>query len=124
MLDDDDLRELQEEDARQNIKGLQLLHKFTQKVVYLNHNKQEIPAPANSMVQVQIQQWDTPIKNRLAYQFTGNTVKLIGLSAENAKVVCFDDNFYLVVGKRVFVLKPNKQYEKLVETSDITFSLK
>lgn len=125
MLDDDDLRELKEtEEARQNVVGERMLKKLTQKVVYLNHNKQEIPTPNNGIAQMQIQQWETPIKNRLSYQFSGNTIKLKGLSADNVKVVCYDDNFYLVAGKRVFVLKPNRQYEKLVEVSDITFPLK
>ena len=122
MLDEDDM---QDEDAlRQNVVGERMLQKSTQKVVYLNHNKQEVLVPANGIVQMQIQQWDTPIKNRLSYQFSGNTVKLKGLSIDNAKVVCYDDNFYLVSGKRVYMLKPNKQFEKLVEVSDITFSLK
>lgn len=125
MLDDDDLRELKEtEEARQNVVGERMLKKLTQKVVYLNHNKQEIPTPNNGIAQMQIQQWETPIKNRLSYQFSGNTIKLKGLSADNVKVVCYDDNYYLVAGKRVFVLKPNRQYEKLVEVSDITFPLK
>lgn len=122
MLDEDDM---QDEDAlRQNVVGERMLQKSTQKVVYLNHNKQEVPVPANGIVQMQIQQWDTPIKNRLSYQFSGNTVKLKGLGIDNAKVVCYDDNFYLVSGKRVYMLKPNKQFEKLVEVSDITFYLK
>ena len=125
MLDDDDLRELKEtEEARQNVVGERMLKKLMQKVVYLNHNKQEIPTPSNGIAQMQIQQWETPIKNRLSYQFSGNTIKLKGLSADNVKVVCYDDNYYLVAGKRVFVLKPNRQYEKLVEVSDITFPLK
>ena len=125
MLDDDDLRELQEtEVAHQNIVGERMLKKNVQKVIYLNHNKQEIPMPNNGIAQMQIQQWETPIKNRLSYQFSGNTVKLKGLSIENVKVVCYDDDFYLVAGKRVYALKPNKQYEKLLEVSDIMFSLK
>jgi hypothetical protein len=125
MLDDDELRELQEtEEAHQNIVGERMLRKSVQKVIYLNHNKQEIPMPSNGIAQIQIQQWETPIKNRLSYQFSGNTVKLKGLSAENAKVVCYEDNFYLAIGKRVYALKPNKQYEKLIEVSDVVFPLK
>jgi len=122
MLDEEDFPE--NEAAQQNIVGERMLQKVQQKVIYLNHNKQEIPVPANGMAQVQIQQWETPIKNRVSYQFSGNTVKVKGLNVENAKVVCYDDIFYLISGKRVYVLKPNKQFEKLVEVTDLSFPLK
>lgn len=122
MLDEEDMQE--EEAARQNVVGERMLQKVMQKVIYLNHNKQETPAPANGIAQMQIQQWETPIKNRLSYQFSNNTLKLKGLNVETVKVVNYDDNFYLLAGKRVFVIKPNRQYEKLVEVYDLTFPMK
>jgi len=122
MLDEEDMQE--EEAARQNVVGERMLQKVMQKVIYLNHNKQETPVPANGIAQMQIQQWETPIKNRLSYQFSNNTLKLKGLNVETVKVVNYDDNFYLLAGKRVFVIKPNRQYEKLVEVYDLTFPMK
>ena len=122
MLDEEDMQE--EEAARQNVVGERMLQKVMQKVVYLSHNKQEIPVPSNGIAQMQIQQWETPIKNRLSYQFSNNTLKLKGLNVETVKVVNYDDNFYLLVGKRVYAIKQNRQYEKLVEVYDLTFPMK
>lgn len=123
MLDED---ELQEDDnaVRQNVVGERMIQKGTQKVLYLNHNKQEIPAPANGLVQINLQQWDTPIKNKQTYQFSNGTLKLKGLNIESVKLVSYDDNLYLLSGKRVYAIKQNRQYERLVEVPDISFSLK
>lgn len=122
MLDEEDLQE--DEAVRQNVVGERMLQKVMQKVIYLNHNKQEIPVPSNGIAQMQVQQWETPIKNRLSYQFSNNTLKLKGLNAEMVKLVNYDDNFYLLSGKRVYAIKQNRQYEKLTEVYDLTFSLK
>lgn len=122
MLDEEDMQE--EEAARQNVVGERMLQKVMQKVIYLNHNKQETPVPANGIAQMQVQQWETPIKNRLSYQFSNNTLKLKGLNAEMVKLVNYDDNFYLLSGKRVYAIKQNRQYEKLTEVYDLTFPLK
>ncbi len=125
MLDEDVIRELQaEETDPQNVLEEKMLKKGLVKVIYLDENKHVITAPAQAAAQWQVQQWTTPIKNKIAYQLSNNTLKVKGLDIENISIAAYDNHFYLLSGSRVYNIKPNKQFERLVETSEIKFNLK
>ena len=124
MMDDDDLDEWQDAGGNaQNVMEDRMLSKSSVKVVYLDHNKREQSVPANALAQIHVQQWSTPIKNRISYQFSGNTLKIKGMDIGDLRVVNFKGDFYAVSGKHVFLLKPNEQYGKLVETPDMSFTI-
>ena len=96
-----------------------MLDKMTPKVVVWDNNQNEVQNADRSMT-YQIQLWSTPFKNRMEYQFEGNTIKVKGLMIDNLKLLQYKNELYLVSQKRIYPIRQNKQFERLVETHDIT----
>jgi hypothetical protein len=61
----------------------------------------------------ELQQWDTPIKNKLTYSRYQTLVKVKGLDIKNANVVFWNENFYLEVNKRYYLIPETDSFEKL-----------
>lgn len=98
-----------------------ILGRHTQKVAYLDADKREIPTPENSLSTVQILYFDTPIKNKYSYLFSGNVLKIKGLPSEQSRIVHYRNNFYLIQNHRVYLITPNSQFERMTETHSLTF---
>lgn len=125
MLDEEDLKELKTaKESPQSVMEDKMLKKSMLKITYLDGNKHVVAAPSNAPVQCQIQQWSTPIKNRLSYQFSNNVLRVKGLDIDNVKLVHYDDHYYMLAGNHVYLVNPNKQYDKMLEASDMSFPLR
>lgn len=125
MLDEDDLRELKTAvDNSQNVMEDKLLKKSVLKITYLDENKHVIPAPSDAPAQCQVQQWSTPIKNRLSYLFSNNVLKVKGFDIDNLKMVHFNNQYYVVAGNHTYAIQPNKQYDRMKEVTDVNITLK
>jgi len=60
-----------------------------------------------------VQQWSTPIKNRITYYLSGNVLQVKGISAEKVEVVYYDQQYYLCYGGNYYRLRSNDDFEKL-----------
>lgn len=96
-----------------------MLNKFFVSVIYLNKDRVEDSEHPESKIQVQI--WETPIKNKLSYQFDGEKLKIKGLVFDHVNIYFYKNRFYLVNKHHVYLLHQNTQYEPLVETHDLVF---
>ena len=122
ILEEDDLDDWQDGSApQQDVMTDKMMRKISSKVVYFDNNKREQAPPANATTQIQVQQWSTPIKNRLSYNFSGNVLKIKGMDVDNLKVVNYKNNFYAVAGKHVYLLKPNDHFDRMNEVVDVSF---
>lgn len=62
---------------------------------------------------IDVQQWSTPIKNRITYYLSGNILRVKGISAEKVEVIYYDQQYYLCYGGNYYRLRSNDDYEKL-----------
>lgn len=116
-LDEADISSLKN-DVEAEVFVDKMISKVTQKVSYLDPSKKEIATPENAVTHIQIQFWNTPVKNRITYQFNGSVLKIKGLNPQSVKITHWKNNFYMECGKRLFLLKNNTQFERLVETME------
>lgn len=119
-LDDKDVY-LIDEYADNNVVEEKLIEKLSAKVVCLDANKVECTCAENVPTQLQLQVWESHIKNKLTYHFYGNLLKVKGLKPEHCKVVYFKNNYYLVNNHHVYPIHHNSQFERLVETHEVGF---
>lgn len=61
----------------------------------------------------EVQQWNTPIKNRMTYFCSGNMLQVKGIPAEKVEIVYFDQQYYLYYGGNYYRLRNNDNFEKL-----------
>ena len=61
----------------------------------------------------ELQQWSTPIKNKITYNRYQTLVKVKGLDITNANVVFWNDNFYLEVKNRYYPIPETDNFVKL-----------
>ncbi len=108
--------------ATQNPTGLvssdEMLAKQQVRVQYLDNNKKEIPVPEDGVFSIQVQQWNTPVRNKYTYQFSGAILKIKGMSIQNIRLIHFKGQLYLVRGSQTFAITPNTHFERLTETRD------
>ncbi len=60
-----------------------------------------------------VQQWNTPIKNRITYHRLGNMLQVKGINVEKVELVYYDQQYYLLYNGNHYLLKNNDTYEKL-----------
>lgn len=119
MLDETELQEVQNDETSEHVASTKLLHSCIIKVIFLNDNKLETTPSGNATLEFHVQQWDTPIKNKLSYYLTNNILKIKGLNIEHLKIIHFKNIYYLVNGTHYYPIRQNKQYEKLAETHNL-----
>lgn len=119
MLDDEDIRALEQEEAANAVPTERMIAKSYVKVVFWDNDKNVTSAPDNSISQIQLQQWDTPIKNKLSYFFTGNTVRIKGAAISQFRVIHYKGTYYLVSAKHSYPIHHNSQYERMAEGTHI-----
>lgn len=61
----------------------------------------------------EVQQWNTPIKNRVTYYCSGNILHIKGVSADKVEIVYYDQQYYLYYGGNYYRLRNNANFEKL-----------
>lgn len=98
-----------------------MISKQSAKVTYYDNNKTECAVPEHAHSSIQVQIWQTPIKNKVTYQFNGSTLKVKGMNLEHYKICHFKNNFYLVSNHHVYPLHTNSQFERLIETHEVVF---
>lgn len=61
----------------------------------------------------EVQQWNTPIKNRVTYYCSGNILQVKGVSADKVEIVYYDQQYYLYYSGNYYRLRNNANFEKL-----------
>jgi len=90
-----------------------LLETKTVKVMLLFPEKQEGKLPENFLFFFEIQQWSTPIKNKLTYHRNKNMIKIKGMSIDNVRIVFWKGAYFLEVGNRYYAIPETESFEKL-----------
>ena len=71
-------------------------------------------APVEGVIDyIDVQQWNTPIKNRITYYLSGNVLQVKGIAADKVEVVYYDQQYYLCYGGNYYRLRSNADFEKL-----------
>lgn len=111
-LDEDELADAEDEMV---VMAEKMIARQMLKIQYWDNNKKEIAVPENAPAEIQFQQWETPVRNKLSYQLTGNVLKVKGMSSQNVKIVHYKGRLHIVRGHQVYPLVPNTRFERLVE---------
>ena len=90
----------------------QLLQTKTVKVKLLAPEKQE-KLPENFLQFFEIQQWSTPIKNRITYHRNQSMVKIKGMEIDQVSVVFWNDAYFLEIRNRYYAIPETEYFEKL-----------
>jgi len=75
--------------------------------------KQEVRLPNGFFQFFELQQWSTPIKNKITYYRDKNMVKIKGMIIDNMNVVFWDDAYFLEIDNRYYAIPETKYFEKL-----------
>ena len=94
-----------------------LLRTKTVKVTLLYPEKQEEETSDDYFRFFEIQQWSTPIKNRITYQRDQNMVKIKGMEIDKVNVVFWKEKYYLEMDNRYYNIPENTVFEKLTLTT-------
>ncbi|MCL2291287.1 MAG: hypothetical protein FWC34_11405 [Bacteroidetes bacterium] len=89
-----------------------LLRTRTVKVKLLSQEKQE-KLPENAIHFFEIQQWSTPIKNRITYYRNQSMIKVKGMEIDHINVVFWNDAYFLEIGDRYYTIPETEHFEKL-----------
>lgn len=115
MMDEIDELELKQEVENSAMPTERMLAKSYVAVVYWDNDRNIITTPEGHSAQIQLQQWDTPIKNKISYQYSNNCIRIKGTSISQFKVIHYKGTLYLVSAKHAYPIHRNQQYERLVE---------
>ena len=99
-------------DEQDEVVSEQLLKTKTVKVKISSQEK-EVKLPDNFFHFFEIQQWSTPIKNKITYYRVQNMIKIKGMEIDNVNVVFFDDTYFLEVGNRYYAIPETESYTKM-----------
>ena len=83
------------------------------RTVKVKSYKQEVALQGNSFYSFEIQQWSTPIKNKITYQRNQNMLKVKGLEITNANIIFWNNVYYLEINNRYYSIPEKEQFEKL-----------
>ena len=96
--------------------------KKTIKVLVKNSElKEEENIPDNIIAYMEVQQWTSPIKNKISYKRDHNILNIKGLNIDNISIYYINGNYYLENGEHLFPIKENENYSKLsaIETAQL-----
>ena len=83
------------------------------RIVKVKSLKQEVSLPDNSFSSFEIQQWSTPIKNKITYLRNQNMLKIKGLEIDHANVIFWNNVYYLEVNNRYYSIPEVDHFVKL-----------
>ena len=82
-------------------------------VKFKNAEFKDVAATDGALTELEVQQWNTPIKNRITYRFTGNMLQVKGLDVEKMEIIHYDQHYYLCHHGNYYLLENNNTFEKL-----------
>ena len=82
-------------------------------VKFKNAEFKDVAATDGVLTELEVQQWNTPIKNRITYRFTGNMLQVKGLDVEKMEIIHYDQHYYLGHHGNYYLLENNNTFEKL-----------
>jgi len=91
----------------------QLLQTRSVKVKLHPLEKQDTKLPDNLFQVFEIQQWSTPIKNKITYCRNQNMVKIKGMKIENINVVFWNEKYFLEIENRYYAIPETDNFIKL-----------
>jgi hypothetical protein len=83
------------------------------KIVKIKSLKQEVALPEDCLQSFEIQQWSTPVKNKITYHRNQSLLKIKGMEVNNANVVFFNNVYYLEINNRYYSIPETEHFEKL-----------
>lgn len=120
MLEEED-RQTVVENENTNVSSSKMISKYEAPILYFDAKKNAIEAPANSPKFLEVQFWSTPVQNKLVYQFSDNILKIKGLKYNEAYIIHYNNRYYLQSDKRVFLIQPTTEFQRLSEIHDVQF---
>lgn len=90
-----------------------IIDKKTLKVQFKDADFNDVPASDIDIIHFEVQQWNTPIKNRISYHRDNSMLQIKGLSIDKITVVCYDHHYYLNYGGQYYLLENNESFQKL-----------
>ena len=82
-------------------------------VKFKNAEFKDVAATDGVLTELEVQQWNTPIKNRITYRFTGNMLQVKGLDVDKMEIIHYDQHYYLCHHGNYYLLENNNTFEKL-----------
>lgn len=98
------------EELTEDLVQEKMLYSLSVPVVFLDDKMQE--ADNGAPLYIQIQQWSTPVRNRVTCLFSDNILKVKGIKIDGCKVYHFRGNYYLEIGHDTYLIRPNSHFEK------------
>ena len=90
-----------------------ILAQKTIKVRFKNADFKDVAAEEGAFSTMELQQWNTPIKNRISYYFVGNILKIKGIDIDKLDIIYYDQHYYLSHHGSYYLLENNNNFEKL-----------
>jgi hypothetical protein len=90
-----------------------LLKTKTVKVRTLNLGPEDITLPEDFFHFFEIQQWSTPIINKITYYRDKNMVKIKGMDIDYFSVVFYKADYFLETNNRYYAIPETQYFEKL-----------
>lgn len=82
-------------------------------VKFKNAEFKDVAATDGMLTELEVQQWNTPIKNRITYKYTGNLLQVKGLDIDKLEIIHYDQHYYLGHHGNYYLLENNSTFEKL-----------
>ena len=120
MLEEEDAQSVSENENT-NISSTKMIAKYEAPILYFDAKKNAIEVPSGSPKFVEVQFWSTPVQNKQVYQFTDNVLKIKGLKYNEVYVIHYNNRYYLQSDKRVFLIHPTTEFQRLSEIHDVQF---
>ncbi len=107
------------EEVTEDLVQEKMLHSVSVPVVFLDDNMQETDHEASA--QLQVQQWSTPVRNKVTYLFSDKILKVKGMKIDGCKVYHFRGNYYLEANQSTYLIRPNSHFEKPERSENFNF---
>lgn len=82
-------------------------------VKFKNNDFQDIPSEEGALAELEVQQWYTPIKNKINYHFVGNMLQIKGMEIDGLDIIHYDQHYYLCHQGSYYLLENNSGFERL-----------
>ena len=80
---------------------------------FKNIDFQDIPSEEGALTELEVQQWNTPIKNKISYHFVGNMLQIKGIEIDGVDIIYYDQHYYLCHHGNYYLLENNSAFERL-----------
>jgi len=101
------------QDKQDTVFSDHLLQTKIVKVKLFSYENQEVKQPDNFFQVFEIQQWSTPIKNKITYSRDNNMLRIKGMELDNVNIVFWNDVYYLEIANRYYAIPETKSFEKI-----------